>query len=248
MHIGYYDQEQQELDETKTIFQEIADTYPTMDNGRIRTVLAAFVFTGDDIYKTISTLSGGEKGRISLAKIMLSNANVLLLDEPTNHLDMYSKEILEDAINQYEGTVIYISHDRYFINRTAQKILELTSNGVKEYLGDYQYYLEKKQQQKIQLQENEMKQQQIVTDIVSEGKADWLKQKQQQSEQRKAEAKVNKVEKEIEQTEKDIAELDKMLFQEEISSDFSKAQELFEQKTKLEKHLEQLYEKWEEMQ
>lgn len=248
VHIGYYDQEQQELDETKTIFQEIADTYPTMDNGRIRTVLAAFVFTGDDIYKTISTLSGGEKGRISLAKIMLSNANVLMLDEPTNHLDMYSKEILEDAINQYEGTVIYISHDRYFINRTAQKILELTPNGVKQYLGDYQYYLEKKQQQKIQLQESETKQQQIVTDVVSEGKADWLKQKQQQSEQRKAEAKVNKVEKEIEQTENDIAELDKMLFQEEISSDFSKAQELFEKKTKLEKHLEQLYEKWEEMQ
>lgn len=248
VHIGYYDQEQQELDETKTIFQEIADTYPTMDNGRIRNVLAAFVFTGDDIYKTISALSGGEKGRISLAKIMLSNANVLMLDEPTNHLDMYSKEILEDAINQYEGTVIYISHDRYFINRTAQKILELTPYGVNEYLGDYQYYLEKKQQQQIQLRENEAKQQQIVIDTVSEGKADWLKQKQQQAEQRKAEAKINKVEKEIEQTEKEIEQLDKMLFQEEISSDFSKAQQLFEQKTKLEKHLEQLYEKWEEMQ
>lgn len=248
VHIGYYDQEQQELDETKTIFQEIADTYPTMDNGRIRNVLAAFVFTGDDIYKTISALSGGEKGRISLAKIMLSNANVLMLDEPTNHLDMYSKEILEDAINQYEGTVIYISHDRYFINRTAQKILELTPYGVNEYLGDYQYYLEKKQQQQIQLRENETKQQQIIINVVSEGKADWLKQKQQQSEQRKAEAKINKVEKEIEKTERDIEQLDKMLFQEEISSDFSKAQELFEQKTKLEKHLEQLYKKWEEMQ
>ncbi len=248
VHIGYYDQEQQELDETKTIFQEIADTYPTMDNGRIRNVLAAFVFTGDDIYKTISSLSGGEKGRISLAKIMLSNANVLMLDEPTNHLDMYSKEILEDAINQYEGTVMYISHDRYFINRTAQKILELTPYGVNEYLGDYQYYLEKKQQQQIQLRENEAKQQQIVIDTISEGKADWLKQKQQQAEQRKAEAKINKVEKEIEQTEKEIEQLDKMLFQEEISSDFSKAQELFEQKTKLEKHLEQLYKKWEEMQ
>ena len=248
VHIGYYDQEQQELDETKTIFQEIADTYPTMDNGRIRNVLAAFVFTGDDIYKTISSLSGGEKGRISLAKIMLSNANVLMLDEPTNHLDMYSKEILEDAINQYEGTVMYISHDRYFINRTAQKILELTPYGVNEYLGDYQYYLEKKQQQQIQLRENEAKQQQIVIDTISEGKADWLKQKQQQAEQRKAEAKINKVEKEIEKTERDIEQLDKMLFQEEISSDFSKAQELFEQKTKLEKHLEQLYKKWEEMQ
>ena len=242
VHIGYYDQEQQELEESKTIFQEIADAYPTMESGKIRNILAAFVFTGDDIYKTISSLSGGEKGRISLAKIMLSNANLLMLDEPTNHLDMYSKEILEDAINCYEGTVIYISHDRYFINRTAQKVLELTSTGVNQYLGNYQYYLEKKQEQE-QNNKTETKQ---VTYIVSEGKADWLKQKEQQAQERKAAAKVNKVEQEIEQTEIKIKELDTMLF--EIHADFSKAQELFEQKTQLEEQLEQLYQKWEELQ
>ncbi len=242
VHIGYYDQEQQELEESKTIFQEIADTYPTMKSGKIRNILAAFVFTGDDIYKTISSLSGGEKGRISLAKIMLSNANLLMLDEPTNHLDMYSKEILEDAINCYEGTVIYISHDRYFINRTAQKILELTATGVNQYLGNYQYYLEKKQEQE-QNSKTETKQ---VTYTVSEGKADWLKQKEQQAQERKAAAKVTKIEQEIEQTETKIKELDTMLF--EIHADFSKAQELFEQKTQLEKQLEQLYQKWEELQ
>lgn len=248
VHIGYYDQEQQQLEETKTIFQEIADTYPTMDNGKIRTVLAAFVFTGDDIYKTISSLSGGEKGRISLAKIMLSNANVLMLDEPTNHLDMYSKEILEDALNSYEGTVIYISHDRYFINRTAQKILELTPQGVNQYLGNYQYYLQKKEEKQIQLQQDSKQIKQITNDIVSEGKADWLKQKELQAKERKAVAKVNKIEKEIEQTECKIKEIEQTLFQEEISSDFSKTQELFEQKTKWEEHLEQLYQKWEELQ
>ena len=242
VHIGYYDQEQQELEESKTIFQEIADAYPTMESGKIRNILAAFVFTGDDIYKTISSLSGGEKGRISLAKIMLSNANLLMLDEPTNHLDMYSKEILEDAINCYEGTVIYISHDRYFINRTAQKVLELTSTGVNQYLGNYQYYLEKKQEQE-QNNKTETKQ---VTYIVSEGKADWLKQKEQQAQERKAAAKVNKVEQEIEQTEIKTKELDTMLF--DIHADFSKAQELLEQKTQLEEQLEQLYQKWEELQ
>lgn len=244
VHIGYYDQEQQQLDETKTIFQEIADTYPTMDNGKIRNVLAAFVFTGDDIYKNISSLSGGEKGRVSLAKIMLSNANLIMLDEPTNHLDMYSKEILEDALNCYEGTVVYISHDRYFINRTAQRILELTPTGVNQYLGDYQYYLEKKEE--MQQYEKQTETNQINITVTSEGKVDWIKQKQIQSEQRKAVAKINRVEQEIEQTEQKIKQLNVML--EEASSDFNKAQELFEQKIILEQSLEELYQKWEEMQ
>ena len=245
VHIGYYDQEQQQLDETKTIFQEIADTYPTMDNGKIRNVLAAFVFTGDDIYKNISSLSGGEKGRVSLAKIMLSNANLIMLDEPTNHLDMYSKEILEDALNCYEGTVVYISHDRYFINRTAQRILELTPTGVNQYLGDYQYYLEKKEEIQSQQYEKQIETSQINI-TPSEGKVDWIKQKQIQSEQRKAAAKINRVEKEIEQTEQKIEQLNVML--EQASSDFNKAQELFEQKTILEQSLEELYQKWEELQ
>lgn len=244
VHIGYYDQEQQQLDETKTIFQEIADTYPTMDNGKIRNVLAAFVFTGDDIYKNISSLSGGEKGRVSLAKIMLSNANLIMLDEPTNHLDMYSKEILEDALNSYEGTVVYISHDRYFINRTAQRILELTPTGVNQYLGDYQYYLEKKEE--MQQYEKQTETNQINITVTSEGKVDWIKQKQIQSEQRKTVAKINRVEQEIEQTEQKIKQLNVML--EEASSDFNKAQELFEQKIILEQSLEELYKKWEEMQ
>ena len=245
VHIGYYDQEQQQLDETKTILQEIADAYPTMDNGKIRNVLAAFVFTGDDIYKNISSLSGGEKGRVSLAKIMLSNANLIMLDEPTNHLDMYSKEILEDALNCYEGTVVYISHDRYFINRTAQRILELTPTGVNQYLGDYQYYLEKREEIQSQKYEKKIETSQINT-TPSEGKVDWIKQKQIQSEQRKAAAKINRVEKEIEQTEQKIEQLNVML--EQASSDFNKAQELFEQKTILEQSLEELYQKWEELQ
>lgn len=246
VQIGYYDQEQQELDETKTIFQEIADAYPTMENGEIRNVLAAFVFTGDDIYKSISTLSGGEKGRVSLAKLMLSNANLLMLDEPTNHLDMYSKEILEEALNCYEGTVIYISHDRYFINTTAQKVLELTPTGVNQYLGDYQYYLQKKEEQEIEKKENAPKQQH--TAAPTDGKTDWLKQKQLQSQERKAAAKIERIEKEIEQTEQKIAELDNMLFQQEVSSDFDRAQKLFEEKTDLEQNLEKLYEQWETLQ
>ena len=144
VNVGYYDQEQHNFDESKTIFQEISDTYPDMTNGEIRSVLAAFVFTGDDVFKVISSLSGGEKGRVSLAKIMLSKANFLILDEPTNHLDIYSKEILESAINNYEGTVLYVSHDRYFINKTALKVLEMSKEGITEYLGNYDYYIEKK--------------------------------------------------------------------------------------------------------
>ncbi len=246
VEIGYYDQEQQQLDENKTIFQEIADAYPNMKMGEIRNVLAAFVFMGDDIYKTISTLSGGEKGRVALAKLMLSNANLLMLDEPTNHLDMYSKEILEEALSCYEGTVLYISHDRYFINKTAQKVLELTAEGVNEYLGNYQYYLEKKAQQA--LTEGEKPKDLSPAAPVTDTKAHWLKQKQLQSEQRKAEAKIQRVENEIEQTELKIAQLEDMLFQQEVSTDFDKAQKLFLEKTNLEKALEGLYEQWEALQ
>ena len=177
---------------------------------------------------------------------MLSNANLLMLDEPTNHLDMYSKEILEEALNCYEGTVIYISHDRYFINTTAQKVLELTPTGVNQYLGDYQYYLQKKEEQEIEKKENAPKQQH--TAAPTDGKTDWLKQKQLQSQERKAAAKIERIEKEIEQTEQKIAELDNMLFQQEVSSDFDRAQKLFEEKTDLEQNLEKLYEQWETLQ
>ena len=144
VHIGYYDQEHQLLSPEKTIFDEISDTYPTLDHTRIRNVLASFLFTGDDVFKRIQDLSGGERGRVSLAKLMLSDANFLILDEPTNHLDIVSKEILENAIRHYTGTVLYVSHDRYFINTTATRILDLTQGGLNSYIGNYDDYMEKK--------------------------------------------------------------------------------------------------------
>ena len=146
VQIGYYDQEHHVLHQEKTIFQEISDTYPTLTETEIRNMLAAFLFTGDDVFKEISALSGGERGRVSLAKLMLSEANFLILDEPTNHLDIASKEILEEALNSYTGTVLYVSHDRYFINQTATRILELTNQAVVNYIGDYDYYLDKKEE------------------------------------------------------------------------------------------------------
>ncbi len=249
VHIGYYDQEQVNLDTSHTVFEEIANTYPSMTNGEIRNTLAAFVFTGDDVFKPVSALSGGEKGRLVLAKIMLSESNFLMLDEPTNHLDMFSKEILEDALNRYEGTVLYISHDRYFINRTSQKILELAPNGITPYLGDYDYYLEKKSQYLRELSENSFsadETQSSATD--SNTKLDWLKQKEQQAQERKQAAKIAKVEKNIELTEGKIKELENLLFQEHISSDAEKAADIFSEKTNLENTLETLYSQWEELQ
>ncbi len=253
VHIGYYDQEQAYLDESKTIFQEISDHHPTLTAGQIRNVLAAFVFTNDDVFKIISTLSGGEKGRVSLAKIMLSKANCLFLDEPTNHLDMYSKEVLENAIDCYEGTAIYISHDRYFINKTAEKILELTPTGVNVYAGNYDYYLEKKAERLRN--ENEQKEiamtktSSITTEsqeAVSDTKMDWKKQKELQAQQRKLAGQITKVEKEIEEVETAIAKADEDMVL--LSSDYAKAQEIFEEKTKLEERLESLYETWESLQ
>lgn len=245
VNIGYYDQEQQNFDESKTIFQEIADTYPTLTNGEIRNVLAAFVFEGDDVFKPINALSGGEKGRVMLAKIMLSKANLLMLDEPTNHLDMFSKEILEDAINRYEGTVVYISHDRYFINRTAQKVLELTENGMNQYLGNYDYYIEKKT-----LKEREellfgSKGTESKIETASATKQDWQTQKEQQAKERKVKNKIAKIEKEIEETEEKIANLDQQLSLPEVATDAYKAQQLFEGKTRLEERIEELMLEWE---
>lgn len=251
VNIGYYDQEQQNLHYEKTIFQEIADEYPTMTNGEIRSVLASFVFTGDDINKPIAALSGGEKGRVALAKIMLSNANVLMLDEPTNHLDMFSKEILEDALNNYTGTIIYISHDRYFIEKTAQKIFELTPAGINVFLGNYSYYLEKKRQNKL-IQEELMSEQnkdfkeQII--LESATKLDWKAQKQEQAKLRKAINKIASIEKEIEKIETKIKELEDMLFDDKISSDSMRTREIFEEKVKHEERLDHLMEEWEELQ
>ena len=247
---GYYDQEQAKLDESKTIFEEISDSYPTLTQGQIRNMLAAFVFTGDDVFKPISALSGGEKGRVSLAKIMLSKANTLMLDEPTNHLDMFSKEVLESAITRYEGTCIYISHDRYFINKTAEKILELTPDGVILYNGNYDYYLEKKAERARNEAEKALQNPQKTTasapaQPISETKNDWLKQKEQQAAERKLANKIKKVETEIEETEAAIAQADEDMAA--CGTDFSKANEIFEQKTKLEEKLEKLFEEWEEL-
>jgi len=248
--VGYYDQEQAKLDETKTIFEEISDSYPTLTQGQIRNMLAAFVFTGDDVFKPISALSGGEKGRVSLAKIMLSKANTLMLDEPTNHLDMFSKEVLESAINRYEGTCIYISHDRYFINKTAEKILELTPNGVILYNGNYDYYLEKKAERAHNEAEKALQNPQKATTAapaqpISETKNDWLKQKEQQAAERKLANKIKKIETEIEETENAIAKADEDMAA--CGTDFSKANEIFAEKTKLEEKLEKLFEEWEEL-
>ena len=248
--VGYYDQEQAKLDESKTIFEEISDSYPTLTQGQIRNMLAAFVFTGDDVFKPISALSGGEKGRVSLAKIMLSKANTLMLDEPTNHLDMFSKEVLESAINRYEGTCIYISHDRYFINKTAEKILELTPEGVILYNGNYDYYLEKKAERARNEAEKALQNAQKTTTAapaqpISETKNDWLKQKEQQAAERKLANKIKKIEAEIEETENAIAKADEDMAA--CGTDFSKANEIFAEKTKLEEKLEKLFEEWEEL-
>lgn len=239
--IGYYDQEHQTLDQSKNIFDEISDSYPKLTNLEIRNVLAAFVFTGDDVFKPISALSGGEKGRVSLAKIMLSNANFLILDEPTNHLDVNSKEILENAIRNYEGTCLYISHDRYFINNTAQKIIELNKNGTKTYLGNYDYYIMKKNENTI---ENKI----IENNInISESKNDWKLQKEKQAEERKLKNRLKKLEIEIEETENKIAELENKLKLEEIYTDAEKTNLIFTEKTELEENLINLYEQWESL-
>ena len=248
---GYYDQEHHELDDRNTIFDEIHNAYPNMTNGEIRSVLAAFVFTNDDVFKTIGTLSGGEKGRVSLAKIMLSKSNFLILDEPTNHLDMYSKEILEYAINSYEGTVLYISHDRYFIDKTAERVIELSKDGVTQYLGNYSYYMEKKAERERLAAANAADMsalQSVKATAVSDSKADWLMQKEEQAKARKKANEIKKVEDEIEKTEARIAELDELLFTPEVNADTEKLKTLFDEKTVLETKLEDLYEKWEEIQ
>lgn len=239
--IGYYDQEHATLNTDKSIFDEISDTYPDLKNTQIRNVLAAFVFAGDDVYKKIASLSGGEKGRVSLAKIMLSNANFLILDEPTNHLDLASKEILENALSSYSGTVLYISHDRYFINATAQRIIELTPKGAVNYLGNYDFYLEKKSQNNVETVESNE-----VNESVT--KLDWQKQKENQAARRKIENRIKKLEEEIAKLEEEVANIDLKLEQPEVFTDAGKSKALFDEKQEAESKLETLYEQWEEEQ
>ncbi len=245
VHIGYYDQEHHVLHMEKTVFEEISDDYPNLTNTEIRNLLAAFLFTGDDVFKPISALSGGERGRVSLAKLMLSEANFLILDEPTNHLDIISKEILEDALNNYEGTVLYVSHDRYFINRTATRILELTNHRLVNYIGNYDYYLEKKEElTSVYAPEIQEKK---PLEKVSSTKQDWRQKKEEQARIRKRENDLKKTEKAIEDLESRDKEIDEELAKPEIATDPSKCIPLSTEKAEIAGKLEELYEKWEEL-
>ena len=279
VHIGYYDQEHQVLHMDKTLFQEIQDTYPNMNNTQIRNTLAAFLFTGDDVFKLIRDLSGGERGRVSLAKLMLSDANFLLLDEPTNHLDITSKEILESALNRYTGTVLYVSHDSYFINRTATRILDLTDGSFINYIGNYDYYLEKKEDVEAAFAARQMAeagnnhtagangtQAQSVSAVsgvssassqapmtasaagsLADGKMDWKAQKEEQARLRKRQNELKKVEDKIHEQETRDGEIDELLSQEDVYTDVSRLMELNKEKESIQKELEVLYEKWEEL-
>jgi len=245
VHIGYYDQEHNVLHGDKTLFDEISDAYPALTNTEIRNTLAAFLFTGDDVFKQIKDLSGGERGRVSLAKLMLSEANFLILDEPTNHLDIMSKEILEDALNAYEGTVLYVSHDRYFINRTASRILDLTEKQLIGYLGNYDYYLEKKESVERNILIKNVSALSCNTEIVSETKLDWQAQKELQAKQRKRENDLKKCEEEITSLEEKDAYLDEQMALPENATNSAKLQEIAKEKEEIASKLEALYEKWE---
>lgn len=245
VEIGYYDQEHNILHEKKTIFEEIQDDYPYLDNTEIRNILAAFLFTGDDVFKQIGQLSGGEKGRVSLAKLMLSEANFLLLDEPTNHLDIASREILEDAVNNYTGTVLYVSHDRYFINRTATRILDLTEKKLLSYPGNYTYYLEKKEtMERIHLN--------TAPDTapakgVSQGKLDWKAQKEQETKKRKLQSAYQKEEDFIEELENRIAAIDEEMLLPENATSVEKLTELSKEREEKEAALTSAMERWEQL-
>ena len=245
VHVGYYDQEHHVLHMEKTIFEEISDAYPGLTNTAIRNVLAAFLFTGDDVFKRIGDLSGGERGRVSLAKLMLSEANFLILDEPTNHLDIVSKEILEQALNRYTGTVLFVSHDRYFINAAATRILDLSGRKLTNYVGNYDYYLEKKEELEA-----------ATTPLAdaaperaeSESKLDWKQQKEQQARLRKLQNDLKRAEDRIEELENRDKEIDALLEKEEIFTDVAEVTRLSKEKEALQAELESLYVQWEELQ
>lgn len=244
VHIGYYDQEHHVLHMEKTLVEEISDDYPYLNNTQIRNVLAAFLFTGDDVFKRIGDLSGGERGRVSLAKLMLSEANFLILDEPTNHLDITSKEILESALNQYTGTVFFVSHDRYFINQTATRILDLTGKTVVNYIGNYDYYLEKRDEQTaIHVSGNQTAQ--AAPEKASAVKMDWEQQKKEQARIRKQENAIKKVEADIEVKEQAIADIDAQLADPAIATNSAKLNELSSLRANEQEKLDELYEMWE---
>lgn len=249
VQIGYYDQEHHVLHMDKTIFEEISDDYPSLTNTRIRSILAAFLFTGDDVFKRIGDLSGGERGRVSLAKLMLSEANFLILDEPTNHLDIVSKEILEKALNDYTGTILYVSHDRYFINQTATRILELTGQTFVNYIGNYDYYLEKKEELTLAygIDVSASSKSSPVQEEPTASKLDWKEQKEAQARERKRQNELKKTEDRITKLEERDAAIDTLMTQEEVFTNSVRCQELAAEKAQIAEELEALYEKWEEL-
>ncbi|MBE5842310.1 MAG: ABC-F family ATP-binding cassette domain-containing protein [Butyrivibrio sp.] len=267
VHIGYYDQEHHVLHDEKTLFEEISDAYPTLNNTEIRNTLAAFLFTGDDVFKRIGDLSGGEKGRVSLAKLMLSDANFLILDEPTNHLDITSKEILETAISGYEGTVLYVSHDRYFINKTATRILDLTHGTVVNYIGNYDYYMEHADEQNNRLfgesadlsgstlasgsfkyeSSNAVATPAPTVTTANAGAADWKAQKEEQARKRKQEAALKKCEEEIAKLEARDSEINELLADPSIGTDLAKLRKLSDEQAEIQDRLATLYDEWEEL-
>lgn len=242
VHIGYYDQEHQVLHAEKTIFDELQDAYPQMNNTRVRNVLAAFLFTGEDVFKKIADLSGGERGRVSLAKLMLSNANFLILDEPTNHLDITSKEILENALNNYTGTILYVSHDRYFINQTATRILDLSPNGITSYIGNYDYYIE---QQLVSTARSEEKA--AVVKEETETKKDWKRSKEEQARERKRQNDIKKTETRIEELEQLLSSLEEEMALPENATNVAKLTEITTRQAAATEELEALYETWESL-
>ena len=248
VHIGYYDQEHHVLHMEKTIFDEISDDYPSLTNTEIRNMLAAFLFTGDDVFKLIGDLSGGERGRVSLAKLMLSEANFLILDEPTNHLDIASKEILEHALNDYTGTLLYVSHDRYFINQTATRILDLVNQKFVNYIGNYDYYLEKKEElTAAYTSEVNASDSASPASAPSENKLSWQEQKEAQAKERKRQNDLRKTEERITALEERDSEIDQLMMKEEIFTNSVKCQELAQEKATIAEELYELYEKWEEL-
>ena len=244
--VAYYDQEHQVLHMDKTLFDELSDTYPEMTNTQIRNILAAFLFTGEDVYKKIADLSGGERGRVSLVKLMLSKANFLLLDEPTNHLDIVSKDVLENALNNFPGTVCYVSHDRYFINKTATRILDLTENRLLNYIGNYDYYIEKREAVEEAANLTNTEQAEKPADV-SESKKEWIDNKTVQAQKKKLKNALNKCEKEISEIEDKLQSIDEDFANPENASNVGKLMELQKQKETLEKRLDKLMEDWEEL-
>lgn len=240
VNIGYYDQDHSLLKKDNNLLEEISDTYPSMNNTDIRNVLASFLFTGDDVFKKVDSLSGGEKGRLTLAKLMLSESNFLLLDEPTNHLDIISKEILETALKSYTGTLFFISHDRYFINQVATRIVKLTKNNLFNYLGNYDYYLEKKKEEvDINNIDNSM--------AVSSSKEEWLRKKEEESLKRKKENEIKKIEQNIHNLEEKIELINNKLCLEEVYTNYEEVSKLNTKKSSMEKNLENLYNEWDEL-